>query len=127
MNFTTAQKRARHIGSVTLALLAFVALLMPVVIPGLEPGLVGVQAFHGHVALDGVVEPHSHDLDSADDTELIFTSDDSGSSSSSLVIITPVTEKFAPIGELIPQSPSVEDHSGQWSPGLPTTPPKLSA
>ncbi len=113
--------------STTLAMLAFVALLLPIVTPGLNPGLVGVQPFHGHVTVNGVVEAHSHDLDSTENDGLVFTSDNSGAAAGGLTIMTPPAERTTPTGTTTRQLVLVGPAFDQWTPDSPVTPPRLSA
>lgn len=126
MNILNRRNRIKPMCSALIAGLVFVALLLPIVTPGLNPGLVGAQPFHGHIAFDGEVEPHSHDLDSVTESEIVFTSDDSGSSNSAPVIITPAIERFSPTGELVAQSVRSVNSIDQWTPRLIPAPPKLS-
>ncbi len=127
MGLTVKRRTMKLVYSTTLLLLAFVALLLPIVTPGLNPGLVGVHANHGHLVVDGVVEPHSHDLTEAGNNDVIFTTDDSGSAGASLIIITPSNEQASPSGERLTEPTPVDASSDQWRPKSPLTPPRLSA
>lgn len=112
--------------SALIAGLAFIALLLPIVTPGLEPDLVGAHAFHGHIAINGVIEPHSHELNEPDNEGLIFTSDDSGSTVSALFLMSPLFEQVSPVAELRDEMLADSRTAGQWSPSTTPDPPRLS-
>ena len=120
------RKFRRSILSALLASAAFVALMLPIVTPGLDPALVGSHAFHGHVAIDGVVEPHSHDPGDQSSNEIVFTTDDSGSAGGGLVLLSPTSESFAMPSTSLRIDLPANNFADQWSPRSPVRPPQFS-
>ncbi len=112
--------------SAVVAGLAAVAMLLPVITPGLSPELVGAHAFHGHVSVDGIVEPHTHDPAETNRSDLIFTTDDSGSTNGALVFVAPSVEQVNPSAEFMADLVPDQTSSGQWSPASLLNPPRLS-
>ncbi len=127
MNQSQQEIIRRPVRSAMLASLAFVALLLPIVTPTLNPAFVGANPSHGHLVIDGVVGPHSHSITDTESGDIIFTSEDAGSAASALVIISPAQDSVDISGASLLVTFHRDAVSDQWSPGSLERPPRISA
>lgn len=106
------------------AIAGFLALMLAIAGPSIDNRALASHPGHGHLAVDGAVLEHSHDLDAESTEDIAFTYSEAGGPSFGLPMTLSSSNWAEPnISEGALLNRITLAHS-QWSPGTFTPPPQ---